>query len=194
MKYTIAKFLYFGEDCDFSNEGYEVDTFHRVFKNGARITSKGFRVRLKHADGTDKYFNAIRLFQAVVHPLPPDIEKDAKILTIDASMHVRDARRYEYETQEDRVNLVARRKQELSTCGHIWEMARYPGNKFFENYEINKKTGVVREKLTQKIVESHDGIVDLPVPVSLPHRVGSFPRPFLPIPMSLVYLSTFDPR
>ena len=157
--HAIRTFTFRGKEFDYDGAGYEIDRRHRVYRNGKQIAENGGMVTLCFKN-TMTRFGKIRLFRAVVHALPAHIEANSGIRVVRRDLPTDDVDRYAWETPEDRDALIRRRQDALDAADEMWKPVEHNGE-IFRNYEISKKTGIVRNASTEReLVTTKTGVKD----------------------------------
>lgn len=151
MRHPITRFTYFGISYDYCGDAYEIDDDLCVYTHGnKKLRTKSGGIGLCHR-GVNTTFGMPRLYLAVTRPLPVEIEACSGINVIDHWLPETDARRYDWETPDDRKKLRRTRQARLDALEvDLWKPVQHDGN-VFSNYEISIKTGVIRNVATKKI-------------------------------------------
>ena len=138
----IAKVFHQGEILDYSGIGYSIDHLG-VYKHGKLLAPGNSTVKLTCKRGIRTHFGKLRLYHAVINPLPDaEIERASGLRAVDYTFPSNDPRRYAYETAADRDQLLAANELALPD---IWKPVVYMNHSTdFSNYEIHGKTGHIR--------------------------------------------------
>ena len=142
-KVPITTFFHQGEGMDYTGRGYSVNHLG-VYKHGKTLGANSPEVQLRCANGIRTYIGKLRLYHAVLNPLPsPEIEIASGFRAVAYTYEAPDPRRYAYETAEDRTQLMEANARALPD---IWKPLVYTNKstKFSQNYEIHGITGHIR--------------------------------------------------
>lgn len=151
QRHTIGKITYQGVDYDYSSSGYEIDDFLQVYKNNEPRGSTGtFEVALIASGKPKKIFSTKRLYNAVVNPLPSDVEKYSGLRIADYSLPEHYAARYVYETEAHRHDLIWKRQCEIDDVRRNLEYFVNNVHEVFSKYEIDK-LGTITNKATGRV-------------------------------------------
>ena len=140
----ITTFFHQGEGMEYTGRGYSVDPFGVYNKHGKTLGAKKPEVKLSCANGIKTRFGKLRLYHAVLNPLPnAEIERASGFRAVDYDYPQTDPRRYAYETAEDRTQLMEANARALPD---IWKPLVYTNKstKFSKMYEIHGITGHIR--------------------------------------------------
>ena len=140
---SITTFFHQGEGMDYTGRGYSVNHLG-VYKHGKTLGANSSRVDLSCANGSVKKFGKLRLYHAVLNPLPsPEIEIASGFRAVDYDYPAPDPRRYAYETAADRQTLIETNARALPD---EWKPLVYTNKstKFSQMYEIHGITGHIR--------------------------------------------------
>lgn len=158
QRHVINRFTCRGVVYDYTGKGYEIDDFLRVYKNSEpRGTTGRFEVALTNA-GIKTLFCTKRLYNAVVHPLSPDVEKNSGMRVSDHTLPEDHAVRYIYETETHRRDFISNRQRELDAVPQNTrkEVEYFVGRSkpTFSKYEIDQKLGIIVNKASQRTLKA----------------------------------------
>ena len=141
-KVPITTFFHQGKVMDYTGRGYSIDHLGVYNKHGKIIAEDNSHVQLC-ANGIVTPFGKLRVYHAVVHPLPnAEIEISSGFRAVAYDFPAMDPRRYAYETAVDRQALI---EANALTLPDVWKPLVYTNNSTdFSNYEIHGKTGHIR--------------------------------------------------
>ena len=139
----ITTFFHQGEVMDYTGRGYSVDHLGVYNKHGKPIAADFSYVQLWCANGIVTQIGKLRLYHAVLHPLPnAEIERASGFRAVAYDYPETDPRRYAYETAADRTQLMEANARALPDA---WKPLVYTNNSTkFSNYEIHGKSGHIR--------------------------------------------------
>ena len=140
---NITTFFYQGEVMDYTGRGYSVNHLG-VYRHGQLLAADDYKVQLWCANGSRTHIGKLRLYHAVLHPLPSaEIEIASGFRAVDYDYPETDPRRYAYETAEDRTQLMEANARALP---NEWKPLVYTNKstKFSKKYEIHGITGHIR--------------------------------------------------
>ena len=141
-KVPITTFFHQGKVMDYTGRGYSIDHLGVYNKHGKIIAEDNSHVQLC-ANGIVTPFGKLRVYHAMVHPLPnAEIEISSGFRAVAYDFPAMDPRRYAYETAVDRQALI---EANALTLPDVWKPLVYTNNSTdFSNYEIHGKTGHIR--------------------------------------------------
>ena len=140
---NITTFFHQGKVMDYTGRGYSVDHLGVYNKHGKTLGANSSRVQLTCANGSVTTIGKLRVYHAVLHPLPnAEIERTSGFRAVDYDYPQTDPRRYAYETADDRQTLIDANARALP---NIWKPVVYTNNSTkFSKYEIHGITGHIR--------------------------------------------------
>ena len=143
QRVPITTFFYQGKVMDYTGRGYSVNHFGVYNNPGKTIAAKNYQVKLACANGIATQIGKLRVYHAVLHPLPnAEIEISSGFRAVAYDYPATDPRRYAYETADDRTQLIDTNALALPD---EWKPVVYTNNSTkFSNYEIHGKTGHIR--------------------------------------------------
>lgn len=156
--HPITKFTYRGKIYDCTHGVYAI-------YNSLRVSKKGKLVRLDkdpkliglNINNVRIRFSLARLWLAVTKPLPEEIEAASGIRVVDHSLPDNDARKYDWETPYDRIELQRARQASIDALvTNPWKTLVY-GSDVFTTHEISRKTCEIRNVKTGKILVPKNG-------------------------------------
>ena len=141
----ITTFFHQGEVMDYTGRGYSIDPFG-VYNNkhGKTLAVKKSYVTLICANYIVTTIGKLRLYHAVLHPLPSaEIERSSGFRAVAYDFPETDPRRYAYETAADRQDLIESNARSLPDA---WKPLVYTNKstKFSKMYEMHGITGHIR--------------------------------------------------
>ena len=141
----ITTFFHQGEVMDYTGRGYSIDPFG-VYNNkhGKTLAVKKSYVTLICANYIVTTIGKLRLYHAVLHPLPSaEIERSSGFRAVAYDFPETDPRRYAYETAADRQDLIESNARSLPDA---WKPLVYTNTstKFSKMYEMHGSTGHIR--------------------------------------------------
>ena len=151
---NITTFFHQGEGMDYTGRGYSVNHLGVYNKHGKTLGADDSEVKLSCANGSVTKFGKLRLYHAVLHPLPnAEIERASGFRAVAYTFEATDPRRYAYETAEDRTQLMEANARALPDA---WKPLVYTNKstKFSQKYEIHGKTGHIR-RISKKSSKSY---------------------------------------
>ena len=139
---SITTFFHQGEGMDYTGRGYSVNHLG-VYKHGQLLAADSSEVKLRCANGIQTTIGKLRLYHAVLNPLPsPEIERASGFRAVAYTYEAPDPRRYAYETAADRQTLIETNALALPD---EWKPLVYTNKSTeFSNYEIHGITGHIR--------------------------------------------------
>ena len=140
---NITTFFHQGKVMDYTGRGYSVNHLGVYNKHGKTLGAKKSDVQLTCANGIRTDIGKLRVYHAVLHPLPSaEIEISSGFRAVAYDLPASDPRRYAYETAADRTQLIETNARALP---NIWKPLVYTNNSTkFSNYEIHGITGHIR--------------------------------------------------
>ena len=140
----ITTFFHQGEDMDYTGRGYSVNHLGVYNKHGKTLAVKKSYVTLICANYIVTTIGKLRLYHAVLHPLPSaEIERSSGFRAVAYDFPETDPRRYAYETAADRQDLIESNALALPDA---WRPMMYTNKstKFSKMYEMHGITGHIR--------------------------------------------------
>ena len=140
----ITTFFHQGEVMDYTGRGYSVNHLGMYNKHGKTLAANDYKVQLRCATGSVTQFGKLRLYHAVLNPLPnAEIEIASGFRAVAYTFEATDPRRYAYETAEDRTQLMEANARSLPDA---WKPLVYTNKstEFSKMYEIHGITGHIR--------------------------------------------------
>ena len=140
----ITTFFHQGEGMDYTGRGYSVNHLGVYNKRGKTLGAKKSYVTLTCGNGSVTEIGKLRLYHAVLNPLPnAEIEISSGFRAVAYTFEAPDPRRYAYETAEDRTQLMEANARALP---NEWKPMMYTNKstKFSQKYEIHGIAGHIR--------------------------------------------------
>ena len=144
QRIDITTFFHQGEGMDYTGRGYSIDPFGVYNKHGKTLAANDSEVKLACANGIKTRFGRLRLYHAVLNPLPnAEIERASGFRAVAYTYEASDPRRYAYETAAHRTQLMQANARALP---NEWKPLVYTNKstKFSKKYEIHGITGHIR--------------------------------------------------